>query len=245
MIPSCIFLPGMESDGLTVGPPHAWLWHGLEDGSGQTWAVSSLSVQSSDDTWKQYGFYASQITLWGCAWTFWTRLDLHSCGQHGSSLGAINQIDRRNLTSLELTLNTAGFILTTGNQCNGVQWIVPVYWSKLSQDAICFIGIFYLCYTSATVLGQELPKGRCLHTGHARSSSLIQVELGVRSPVMIFPFQCHLCIRSSANSCHLINTSRYVHQCSFCFISQGKNQLWIHFLKPFSVSWNLCFTKQK
>lgn len=42
---------------------------------------------------------------------------------------------------------------------------------------------------------------------------------------MIFPFQCHMCISSSANSCHLINTSRYIHQCSFCFISQGKDEI--------------------
>lgn len=86
---------------------------------------------------------------------------------------------------------------------------------------------FYLSYTPAMVIrtGTKGTKGRSLCTGHARSSSLLQPELGVTSPVMIFHFQCHMCIRSSANSCHLINTSRYVYPCSFCFISQGKYEV--------------------
>lgn len=63
-----------------------------------------------------------------------------SCGQQGSSLGTVNQIDQKIPDSSEADTQHSRFHLDHRQPMEWCSVNSPCYWSKLSQDEICLIG---------------------------------------------------------------------------------------------------------
>lgn len=121
-----------------------------------------------------------------------------SCGQQGSSLGAAKQLDRKKADPSGASRQHDMFLLDHMQPSNAMVFGEYSLFIEVRLHNMQFASygqkspILYFCCTITTVLGQQLSKGRSLCTGHARSSSLLQPELGVRSPAVLFPFQCHM-----------------------------------------------------
>lgn len=124
---------------LAAGPRHAWLWHALGD-CHQTRAVSGLLSSPQMTHGNNMAAMHPKLLSQDVHGHFGQCLTCTSFGRQGSSLGAVNQIDQKIPDSSGAGTQHSRFHLDHRQPMSWCSVNSPCYWSKLSQDAICFIG---------------------------------------------------------------------------------------------------------